>query len=170
MFQNFWMIAVIVKLVLFGALTYFVNKVRNSIDKADAAGIKENFKAVEIATYAIVLFNYGLFALKYVKSSSDGKKSSDSSTTQKYCGLSYVNLALVFVLLSFVWQTKAALTIAEKNPVPVSFLADNFRLTENLSYVLLTFNILTSVIIFFFDKKNGDKINVSPRSRSRNQE
>lgn len=162
MFQNFWMISVIVKLVLFGALTYFVNKVRNSIDKADNAGIKENFKDVEIATYAIVLFNYGLFALKYVKSSSDDKK---SSRHQKYCDLSYVNLAMVFVLLSFVLQTKSV--ISEK--IPLSFLSTNFRLTENLSYILLTFNILTSGIIFFFDRKGRDKMNGSPKSRFRNE-
>ena len=163
--HNFWIISVIVKLILFGALTYYVNKVKNCIDSADASGIKENFKAVEITTYVIVLFNYGLFALKYINTGNDKKS---VSLQPQNCGLSYVNLSLVLVLLSFVWQTKAALVVSEKNPVPISFLSDNFKLTENISYILLIFNVLTSGIIFLFNKKNesGGKINISPRSKN----
>jgi hypothetical protein len=165
--HNFWIISIIVKLILFGALTYYVNKVKNCIDSADASGIKENFKAVEITTYVIVLFNYGLFALKYINPVNDKKNVSAQPQT---CGLSYVNLSLVLVLLSFVWQTKSALLVAEKNPVPISFLADNFKLTENISYILLIFNILTSGIIFLFNNKKNEsgssKINISPRSKN----
>ena len=163
MFNNFWIVAVVIKLILFGALVYFVQKVKKSVDIADATGIKDNFKIVEIITYIIVLFNYGLFAMKYINNNQSDDKKNES--TQKYCGISYINLSLVLILLVFVQQTRSALNVAEKGPVPVSFLSDNFRFTENLTYVILGFNIITHAIIMFFDK--NIKIDISSLSFSR---
>ena len=144
--MNVWILFSIVKIVLLGALTYFVQKVRKSIDAADATNIKKNFKIVEVLTYVIVAVNYGLFAMKLLK---DGIDKKEEYNHQKYCGMKYVNLSLVLVLLAFILQTKSALNVAEKGPVPLSFLTDNFRLTENLTYILLGFNALTSGIVLF---------------------
>lgn len=154
MLQNFWTVVVVIKIILFGILSYYVYKVRKSLDTADATKIKDNFRKVELLTYTIVLFTYGMFMSKFFKGHSNKKK---IHTSKKYKGISHVNMALVLVLLAFVSQARAALNVAEKGPVALSFLSDNFRLTEKLAYVLLGFNVITSGVTFMFDNY-GDKI------------
>lgn len=164
--KNFWIISVVVKLVLFALLTYFARNVRKSVDKADANGIKTNFKNVEILTYIIVVVNYILFLMKTEDSDKGHKRLHYSSNS--HCNMAHVNLSLVLVLLACVWQTRSALNVAEKSPVPISFLDTSFQLTENMAYILLGFNTLTSGISLFFEHR--DKFDMlSPRSHSRSK-
>jgi Ca2+/Na+ antiporter len=157
-YPSFWMLDVVVKLLLFLVLLFFIQKTKKAIDTADAIKIKSNFKIVEMLTYVIVLFNYGLFATKYIQSKSPNENNS----------LGCINLVLVLVLFSFMMQMKSAISVAEKGAVPVSFLADNFRMIENLTYTVVGFNVINNGLMFF--DKHGETMisSISPRSKRKN--
>lgn len=165
MFHNFWKISLVAKIVLLGILTFFVQRVKSAIDVVDATSISSNFKIVEILTYIIVLFDYSLFVSKFIAKKQEGRRGHISPQPNHH-DISYVNLSLVLVLLAFVLQMKSAMALAQKNPVPITFLADNFRFTENITTVLLGFNVVTSGIILFVKKEN-DMFNSSARSHSK---
>lgn len=151
--SNFWTIAIVCQLILLSVLVYYIQKVRSAITSADASGIKRNFKIVDILTVCVVLLTYGLYIAKFVSKSKKEKRN--------ICLMTKMNLSLMLVLLVFVSQTRSALSTAEKGPVPVSFLSDNFNLTEKLSYVILGFNLLTRGAMMFI--KNSDKFNLSAK-------
>lgn len=157
MFKNLWMLTVLIKIVLLGILTYFVQRLKKSINLADAKKIGEDVKSIEIITYLVVLFNYGLFIMKYIKI-----EDSRIESMKNYCGISYINLSLVMILLASVYQTRS--TLSDTTPVPVSKISDSFKLMEMLTYALLGFNIVTHSAIVLFDK--DIKFNISPKSFS----
>ena len=133
-------ILLFLKVALYVVLVFYINKVRRCIDNIDSLNIKHNFKIVEYVTYALVTLTYISFVYKDIISPNDTEKN-------VYKGLTYINMSLVLVLLTFVFQTKNALTIAENGSVPISFLDNNFRTTEYLAYIIAGFFILTKILI-----------------------
>ncbi len=155
MMEHFWTIVILVKLILFSLLIYYINATRNSINVIDPAGIKSNFKVVEYLSYTLLIFVYTLFTAKLL-----------IPKKNEHSGICGVNMALLLVLITCVRQTRNALNIADKGPIPITFIDSNFQLTENLGYLTSIFNILTIGLVFVGKTDMLPKLNLSPSPKS----
>ena len=111
--------------------------------------------------YIVLVFNFGLFLLKYVEFPFEVPE----EFKKTYCGMTYINLASLFVLVALMTQTNEYLALVETDSLKVNALSTNFTTMETLIHSLAVFNVISTGVCVSNKMKEPQEV-TSPKSNS----
>jgi hypothetical protein len=123
-----------IKLVLYVLLLAVVFRMRTAIDMGVKEDIQSNFKFLKFIVYTLLLVSYLIFIGKFFE-----------VKQHRHTGITGVNLALISVLFVFMQLLdKAVANLKDGLPVAQETIDLRFTSVETLSYLLISFNYLST--------------------------
>lgn len=141
MYSNFWLTFIFIEIVLYLLLVLHIHKTRMAISRVDATGIQKNFQRVKHISYLLLILTYCSFVAKFFTQHKDHK-----AHHNHFCGVTYVSMALITVLVANVQQFHETMELAKKMPVPIEAIDDRFQMVDKLGKITALFVILSKSI------------------------
>ncbi len=130
-----WILAVSTKLILYIILFFFNMRLRTAIDTLDYVNIKNSFMYFKLTVYLLFIVSLLMFLSKFLIKSREHKLEH-----HHYCGINYVNMALISVLLVHTQQVDKLIKDSNTQPIAIESIDARFKTCESFANILVLFN------------------------------
>lgn len=130
-----WILAVSTKLILYIILLFFNMRLRTAIDSLDYVNIKNSVMYFKLTVYLLFIISLIMFLSKFFIKSREHKLEH-----HHYCGINYVNMALISVLLVHTQQVDKLIQNSNSQPIAIESIDARFRTCESFANILVLVN------------------------------